>query len=210
MNVQQIRLDLRRRWILLVVCAALGAGVGVLTSSLTQPSFVSTARLYLSTDIQRSDPEKLYAQYQITSARVASQMELLRSGLMEHEVSDFLKSEGSDITPKSENVTVTSPLNTVVIDIQVSADTADDAKELADAYAEVAPRLIPAVEGEGAPISVTVIDEPARGKSAARGPIANAAAGALLGAALGAVVVATIGQLRRRRGVGESGQLPSS
>ncbi len=167
-------------------------------SSLAQPSFVSTARLYLSTDIQRSDPEKLYAQYQITSARVASQMELLQSGLMEQEVAELLSSDGSTAT--AQDVTVTSPLNTVVIDVQVAADTPEDAQELANAYAEVARRLIPDIEGEGSPIAVTVIDQPALGKSVTRGPIASLVVGALLGAALAAVAIVAVGQLRRRAG----------
>lgn len=196
MNVKQMWFDLRRRWVWILAGAVLAAGLGVLMSSLAQPSFVSTARLYLSTDIQRSDPEKLYAQYQITSARVSSQMELLRSGLMEKEVSAVLQSAGSDATP--QDVTVSSPLGTVVIDIQVAADTRADAEELADAYAEVAPRIIPAIEGEGSPISVTVIDEPGPGKSVTRGALPNAIVGALLGALLAAVVVVSIGQLRRR------------
>jgi polysaccharide biosynthesis transport protein len=197
-NVQQMWLDLRRRWVWILVSAALVGGAGVLMSSLAQPAFVSTARLYLSTEIQRSDPEKLYAQYQITSARVASQMELLQSGLMEQEVAELLSSNGS--TAEAQDVTVTSPLNTVVIDVQVSADTPEDARELANAYAEVAGRLIPDIEGEGSPISVTVIDQPELGKSVTRGPVANLMVGALLGASLAAVAIVVAGQLRRRGG----------
>jgi capsular polysaccharide biosynthesis protein len=95
---------------------------------------------------------------------------------------------------------VTSPLNTVVIDVQVSADTPEDARELANAYAEVAGRLIPDIEGEGSPISVTVIDQPELGKSVTRGPVANLMVGALLGASLAAVAIVVAGQLRRRGG----------
>lgn len=196
MNVQQMWLDLRRRWVWVLVGAVLVAGVGALMGSIARPSYVSTVRLYLSTDIQPGDPEKLYAQYQITSARVASQMELLRSGLMEQEVEAFLDTKSSDATPQS--VTVTVPLNTVVIDVQVAASSPEDAQLLAQAYGEVAPEVIKQVEGQGAPIAATVIDQPDPGESVRRGTLPNVVIGALLGAALAAAAAVTVGQLRRR------------
>lgn len=199
-------LDLGRRWVWILLAAVLVAGVGALTSSKAQQSFVSTARLYLSTDIQPSDPEKLYAQYQISSARVQSQIELLGSGLMRQAVSDRLESDGSDATPQS--VTVTRPLDTVVIDIQVAARSPEDAQALAQAYGEVAPEVIKEVEGKGAPISATVIDEPSPGVPVTRGILPNVLLGALLGAALAAAAAVCVGQWRTR-GRGERGLSPS-
>jgi capsular polysaccharide biosynthesis protein len=190
-------LDLRRRWVWVVVGALLLAGVGALMGSTAQPSFVSTVRLYLSTAIQPSDPEKLYAQYQISSARVQSQIELLSSGLMRQAVSDHLASDESSATPQS--VTVTRPLDTVVIDIQVAAASPEDAEALAQAYGEVAPELIAQVEGEGAPISVTVIDQPGPGSPVTRGTLPNVVIGALLGAAVAAAAAVAVGQLQRHR-----------
>ena len=175
-----------------VVVAALGAWMTV-----RQPgTFVSTTRMYVASAVVFDEPDKRYSEYRVSPERVASLVQLLGSDLTAQTVAERVGDELD--APWTDSVLVTTPPGTVIVDVQVTASSATSAREVAEAYGAVAPDVIDDVEGEAAPIDVTVIDPPSEGVAESRGPVASAVVGGALGAALAAAVLVFVAWIRWR------------
>ncbi len=177
----------RRGWVWLLVGAIAMAGVGAFLAVRQAESYVSATRLYVVSAVVFDGPDERYSQYRVSPERVASLVQLLNSELTQEAV---LARIDSDLASGGlGGVVVSSPPGTVVVDIQVTADSQERAEQIAAAYGEVAPGVIQDVEGESAPIDVTIIDPPSAAVSQSRGMLPNALAGGALGAVLAAAAL---------------------
>lgn len=191
-------LAVRRGWVWLLIGAIAVAGIGSLLAARQAESYVSATRLYVASAVDFDGPDERYSQYRVSPERVASLVQLLNSQLTTDAVMTQVNDGGS--SGALGGVVVSSPPGTVVVDIQVTADSAEFAEQVASAYGEVAPVVIKDVEGESAPIDVTVIDPPSAAVSQSRGVLPNAVVGGALGAVLAAAAVMFLAWFRSSDG----------
>lgn len=195
MTFREQALVVRRGWMWVVVGAVVVAALGAFMASREPASYVSTTRMYVASAVEFDKPDQRYSQYRVSPERVASLVQLLNSQI----TSDAVEATSEDGLDGLQGVVVSSPPGTVVVDVQVTAASAADAERIAVGYGEVAPEVIRDVEGESAPIDVTVIDPPAAGVSLSRGPVPNAVVGAALGAVVSAGLLIFLSWVRRTR-----------
>lgn len=194
-------LALRKRWIVIVVLTALGAGAAYAVAQLTTPLYRSTSSLFVSSERGNSTSDLLqgstFSQNLVQSySRLATMPAVLQP------VIDELDLEVSP-TALARSVSAQSPLNTVIIEISATSDSPAGAKALADAVsvelAKVASDLSPKNDAGDPSITLQEVSagEVPRFQFFPSTPL-FLAAGAAAGFAL-AVVYALLRQLLDRR-----------
>nr|WP_255499617.1 polysaccharide biosynthesis tyrosine autokinase [Aeromicrobium senzhongii] len=120
---------IQRHAIAIVLCTVLGAIVGYAHAANTDPTYRSNASVLLTTDIGGNASDINQSSNYLQNI-VASYVLLAGSDTVLTKVVDEL---GLDITARqlSRSVDVSSPLNTVVIDLAVVAGDPDDAQRIA-------------------------------------------------------------------------------
>jgi capsular polysaccharide biosynthesis protein len=195
-------LTIKRGWKLIVALVLLGAVCGALLTLVKPAQYVSSTRFFVASSVSSADPEELFNRNQIAAQRVKSYVELMVSDAMRDAVAEEV---GPDVSLDDE-VTVTGLPETVIIDVQVRATSPEDAQQLAQAYATVAPGLVSDVESVGtakaAQVALTVIEEPEPGERESATLIWGLLSGALLGLVLGVGGVVLWGAVRRESQAG--------
>lgn len=179
---------LRRNWLLITACAALGLLMGAMASFAVHPTYTAETKLFVATQTSGSVQE-LQQGNSFTQARVQSYVETVGEPLVLQPVIDSL---GLDLTPGqlSERVTATADLDTVIIAIAVDdpspVQAAAIARATADSLVDSVDDLESPAEGEASPVKLSVITPAiAPTEPSAPNPRLNLVLGLLVGLALG-------------------------
>ncbi len=123
-------------WILLT--ALIGAGIAlVIVLKFITPMYQATAKIY----IVGSDTTISLSDLQIGSNLAADYQEVFKTWHV-HELVDKRLNLNYSYTDLSKMITITNPMNTHVIYVSVKSSNPEEAKLLADAYAQVAREFI--------------------------------------------------------------------
>jgi capsular exopolysaccharide synthesis family protein len=211
---------LRARWLTVLVFTALG-GLGAFGVTRLQPSvYEAHSQLFVSASAS-GDLSQLSQGGSFIQQRVKSYVDLVDSPGVLQPVADRLGLHRS-VTDLAQQVTATSPLDTVLLDITARDHSPTTARDLANAVADQFPTLVGQLESRSAatsPVTITVTrtsDLPT--SPASPRPWLNLALGLLVGVGLGvglAVLrdsldrsVAGRGQLSELTGVPVLGEVP--
>jgi len=184
----------RKNWVLILILTMLGAGLGLTYALVATPTYVASARVFVSTsggntvaDLQQGNT--------FTQQRVKTYAELVTTAAVLQPTIDSLNLRTS-VAELRGQVSATAPLNTTVINVTVSSTDPVFAATLAT---ETANQLIEVVEQiettdalQGSPVRLTVVQEaevplvPTSPKKSL-----NVALGFLLGLALGVAIALT-------------------
>ncbi len=194
MELRQLLRTLRRRWKFTVAVFVLGLiGAGVITSTIT-PSYESQARVYVtSTTTGTIDAYNLGV---YSAQRVASYADLAKDPTVLQRV---IKRVGLDITPDelAGRVTVTAVPNTVILQVAVTDEDPQVARELARAESAEIVKLVSTLEqptagedDEGSALPAPIVARLAGDASYNASPVSpslplNLAVGGILGLLIG-------------------------
>lgn len=184
-------LAIRRRWRIVVAAVALGVGLATLLTAQATPTYQGTAQLFVSFASSSSDnsAESLSQGSEFAANRVTTYPELVASPRVLDPVIDEL---GLDTTAQdlAERVSASVPTDTVLIEVNAEADSAEESAEIANAVAE---NLITVVEdldrvdsSGSSPVRVSITREAVAPESP-ESPLwaVNLAAGLVVGLGLG-------------------------
>lgn len=180
---------LRKRWPTVVVGTVLGLALGALVSAILPRVYVAEARAFVTITAEDSQDGSAYQDSQFALDRVTSYTLLASSPDVLQAAIDEL---GLSISAAelSRRITVSNPPDTAVLNVQASAEDADQAAELANTVAEALASTIEEVEtpdaGTSSLVSVS-LTTPAVAPGAPTSPRwpLNLALGLLGGFALG-------------------------
>lgn len=171
----------------MVVSFVLAVGAGGLLTANATPMYSSSARLFVSTT--ESDSTQAYQGGLFASQRVRSYADLVKSRELAEIVANRLAFEG-DPTRLSEKVSARVVPDTVILQVTVLDPAPEDARRIAQTYAEELQELVRELEtpvGEStAPIRASVVDKASFSDAPVSPvPIRNLGLAAVLGLLLG-------------------------
>jgi capsular exopolysaccharide synthesis family protein len=179
---------IRRRWVSVAVCFLLALAVaGAITWQMT-PQYESRAQLFISTS--ESDTSTAYQGGLYATQRVASYAELVNeSRQLAERVSSSL---GGELDPDElqGQVTATVKPETVILELAVVDPDGEQARDIAQAYAEGLSELVSDLETppgrDVAPIKATIVDNAQiSSEPVSPQPLRNLGLAAVLGLLLG-------------------------
>ena len=204
MTLSEYVAALKRGWVIVLIACVVSVACAGLLQLRKSPVYSSTTALFVASAVGDQNPEELSERNKILTERVASYVALVGGNV----VADRVKQElgDSSIDPQ---VTVTSPAGTVVLRITATADNAQEAADVARAYAKVVPSVIKEVENVGdanAEVKVTTIQTAKVPKSSdASSVVPSLVAAGILGLGIGFVIVVARETLRRERAEAAAG-----
>lgn len=187
MTLQDYVTLVRRRWMVIVLSTLLVVGAGAAYTVSATPQYSSSARLFISTnDAQQADA---YQGGLFSAQRVTSYADLVSSREVAGEVVDEL---GIPTTPEDLSAQVSAEVvpETVILEITATDPDPDDARSIAQAYAEAMVDLVRQLEtpanSSSAPIKATIVEAASEPRSpVSPQPVRNIALALLLGLLLG-------------------------
>lgn len=140
---------LRERWALVLVAVIVGTAAGGAFWYLRPPEYTATLQLYVSAQTADST-QSAYQGAQLSQQRVTSYVELVDSPGV---CGDVIQRLGLTTTPRdlAKRIDATSKLDSVVIDVAVTAKTPQDAAAVANAFGSTFPDLIDKLERPSSP-----------------------------------------------------------
>ncbi|MHC8503598.1 tyrosine-protein kinase domain-containing protein [Pseudonocardia artemisiae] len=159
---------MREQWLVIVVAVVLGLAGAAATWFLRPAEYTASLTMYVSAQVGDT-PNAAYQGAQLSAQRVTSYTELLRSARVSGEVASRLSLvETPDELAKQ--ITTTSKLDSVLIDVAVTDPSPQRAAQIVNAIGEVFPQIVEEIErptgpGGVAPVIVRVV-EPASVPSA--------------------------------------------
>ena len=189
---------LHKNWILLLVLLLVGLGGGTAYALLQEPKYTASTQLYVSVRTDGAATGDLVQGTTFARQMVTSYVDVVTTALVLEPVIEEL---GLDISVGAlgSQISATTPLNTVLIDITVTNTDPERAAEIANAVAASFTEAvqgtleIPAAEGAVSPVSINVT-EPATAPTSATSP--NVRMLILLGGLLGLAVGLGLAVLR--------------
>jgi len=180
---------LRKRWLLITVCALLSLGAAAGATLLATPMYEAKTELFVSARADDSVISSVYQGSLFAQQRVKSYADIVDSPGVLQPVIDQLH---LDIAPSAlaKRVSAQVPLDTVLIDVTVSDASPERARDIANAIGEAFASRVPTIEATGssgaAPVKVTVV-KPAEAPESPSSPRTkvNLALGLLVGLAIG-------------------------
>lgn len=133
MDITSLARALRKLWLLVVVLAAVGAGGGALVYALVPPSYQATSRTYFAFQPRaNATAGDLVAVNQYAVQKVVSYVQIVRTPRVLQPVIQqlALNTTAADL---ADDVSVSAPPDSVIIEISASASTARDAARLTNA-----------------------------------------------------------------------------
>lgn len=146
MDLAQLVSMLRRRWLVIVVCTLLGTALGVVVPMTMTPVYDARAQLFVS--ISGSDAEASLQSSQLTLSRIKSYVPLVASPDVLRPVIEELDLDLT-VPQLREKVTVSSPPNSLVLNVTAQSGDAELAAGIANLVADELGAFI--VELETAP-----------------------------------------------------------
>jgi capsular polysaccharide biosynthesis protein len=184
-ELQEYLRTLRKRWKTVAVTAALTILLALGATLAFPKVYVSDAKLFVSTS-SSSDVSNILTGAQFSGQRVKTYTQLVKTPQVLAPVSAYLGYELG-----KGQVTATSPLDTVLINIAVTSDDPTKAVAGANAVASQLAQVIqeletPLTSGQPSPVKATVVQSASvpLGPDSPK-PLRNLALGILLGALLG-------------------------
>ena len=179
---------LRRRWRTLTAVALVVIGIAAALTLLTTPQYTSTTQFFVST-AGSQDSSQLAQGGTFTQQRVKSYSQLLKAPKL---LDPVIAKTGVDVTvgTLADKITATTPPDTVLIDVTVTDASASQARDVAQAIAEVFPTVVAELERVSpkadSPVKVTLLRDPTVADSpVSPRPARNLALGLVLGLLLG-------------------------
>ena len=180
---------LRKRWRLIVACLLLGAGAAAAISWTATPKYEASTQLFVSARDAASDLNGLAQGGQFTQERVQSYADIVNSPEVTEAVADELD---HGLTPESiaDEISASAPLNTVLINIDVTDTSPSRAQKIANAVSDEFALFINELEtpigSSTSPVKVSVVKRAELPTSpvSPRKPL-NLALGVLIGLAVG-------------------------
>lgn len=205
---------LRRRWAAVAVLTVIGAGLGVGLTLIQTPVYRASAELYVSLGGSITANE-FVAGSTFARQQVRSYAGLVTAPIVLDPVIDELDLDTSART-LGGRITAQSPEGTSLIELVVSASTADEAAQVANAAAAQAALTLPGLEAPGpgasSDVRITVVREAVAPEApAAPRPLVTVATGTAVGLLAGlvlAVLLETADRTVRGRDVASAAGLP--
>ncbi|NYF97380.1 polysaccharide biosynthesis tyrosine autokinase [Janibacter cremeus] len=189
MELQDYLKIVRKRWITIVITTLVVVGLAAGWTALQTKQYTSSTQFFVSVS-GSDDTSALQQGSTFTQQRVKSYAQLLTTPRALGPVLDEL---GEDTPTKdlAEQITVTTPPDTVLLEVSVTDSDPGHAQDIATAIGETFPTVISEVESpegekKGSQIKVTLV-EPASTNSTPTSPVParNLALGLVLGLLLG-------------------------
>ena len=179
---------LRKRWITIAVTTLVVLGLAGLWTATQTKQYTSSTQFFVS--VSGADTAALQQGSTFTQERVKSYASLLKTPLALDPVAKEL-GDGSTATDLAQQLTITTPPETVILEVAVSDTSPGHAQKIATAIGDTFPEVISEVERpegskKASPIKVSLV-EPASTSVAPTSPIPtrNLALGLVLGLLLG-------------------------
>ena len=188
MELQDYLRILRKRWITIVVTTLVVIGLAGLLTAVQEKSYTAKTQFFVS--VSGADTAALQQGSTFTQERVKSYAQLLKTPRALDPVTEALDDDNkaSDL---AKAINVTTPPDTVLLEVSVTDSSPEHAQEIATAIGETFPAVVSEIERpEGsrraAPIKVSLV-EPASTSSTPTSPVParNLALGVALGLLLG-------------------------
>ena len=188
MELQDYLRIVRKRWVTIVVTTLVVVGLAAAVTALQTKRYTSSTQFFVS--VSGADTAALQQGSTFTQQRVKSYAELLKTPRALNPVVEEL---GDDTTTAdlASQLTVTTPPETVILEVAVTDTDPAHAQEIATAIGETFPQVVSEVERpEGSnrtsPIKVSLV-EPASTSKTPTSPVParNLALGVVLGLLLG-------------------------
>jgi len=161
MELQDYLRILRKNWWLIATCAALGTAVALTYSLLATPLYGTAAKVFVSTTSATSASE-LQQGSSFTLQRIKTYADLVGTSAVLQPAIDELGIEVS-VADLRGQVSASTPLNTTVIDINVSQEDPVFAASLATTVAEQLSEVVEKLEttdpSAGSPVQLSVVQE---------------------------------------------------
>ncbi|WP_164232955.1 polysaccharide biosynthesis tyrosine autokinase [Microbacterium hydrocarbonoxydans] len=189
---------LHKNWILILVLLLLGLGGGTAYALLQEPKYVASTQLYVSVRTEGAATGDLVQGTTFARQMVTSYVDVVGTALVLEPVIEELNLDTS-VGALASRISATTPLNTVLIDIDVTDTDPERAAKIADAVAQSFSAAVqgtleqPAAEGATSPVQIT-ITEPAAEPTAPTSP--NVRMLIILGGVLGLAAGIGIALLR--------------
>ena len=178
---------LRKRWLTIVITTLVVVGLAAAATALQTKQYASSTQFFVS--VSGADTTQLQQGSTFTQERVKSYSELLTTPRALNPVAEELGGgvEASDLADK---VTVTTPPETVLLQVEVTDTSPEDAQEIATAIGETFPEVVSEIEqpeGNGtSPIKVSMVKEATTDEApVSPQPLRNLGLGLVLGLLLG-------------------------
>ncbi|MBY6678737.1 polysaccharide biosynthesis tyrosine autokinase [Rhodococcus sp. BP-332] len=144
MDIREYFSAWRRHWVTIVLCTVLAVGAAGAVSALSQPTYVATARLFISTTGAGSISDA-YQGSLFSTGRVASYAGLAVGKQVAERAIDEL---GLNVPPESvmSRVTAAAVTGSVLLDVTASDSDAAAARDLANAVASQTSQLVQELE----------------------------------------------------------------
>lgn len=189
MDLQDYLRVLRKRWRLIVVATLVALAAAAAVTYQMKPSYAATAELFVSTRNAPGDIAGVYTGQQFAQAGVTSYADIVTSPQVLAPVIASLHLPMT-VTQLSHEISASSPLNTVLLDVKASDRYPARAQAIANAvasqFASVIEQLETPTSGGASPVKVTVV-QPAGRPAAPVSPRKklNLGLGFLVGLAIG-------------------------
>lgn len=196
MNVRDVWTVVRRNWFLIVGTMVVAVALAALATLVQTPKYEATAKVFVSTQ-SSSNVAELQQGSNFTQTAVKSFADIVTTPIV---LDPVIADLGLDVTADelAEDVRSTAPLDTAIIEIAATADSALGAAELTDAvsasFAEVVAGLVPESADGTAQVKISVLAQ-ATAPDAPASP--NVLATIALAGLLGALAGVGIAYLRR-------------
>lgn len=183
---------LRKRWLSIVVTAALGLVVAGVTTALVTPRYESSAQIFVSAQNPATTADLVQGN-DFVQQRVSSYADIVTSAAVLAPVAEELGA-GSTVAGLAQRVTAETPSSTVLINIAASASTAAGAADTANGVARSLIRVVGELETSAgtsapSPVRLSVTDQATPPRTAQSPDVElNLTMGLLIGLALGVAV----------------------
>ena len=189
MDLRDYARVLRKRWVSIVLLTILGIGAAALLTYVTPKSYTATTQSFVAISNSGSSSSDILSGATFAQQRVKSYTQIVDSPEVLQPVIDQLHLN-TTVQALATRVSASSPLDTVLIEVQVKDGQAHQAADIANATSRQLGTVVENLEtpagATSSPVKVTLTNPavaPA-GPSSPR-PVLNLALGALIGLALG-------------------------
>lgn len=189
MELQDYLRIVRKRWMTIVITTLVVVGLAAGWTALQTKQYTSTTQFFVSVS-GTDDTMALQQGSTFTQQRVKSYAQLLKTPRALNPVLDEL-GEDTPTADLAEQITVTNPPDTILLEVSVTDSDPEHAQEIATAIGKTFPAVVsevesPEDESQASPIKVTLV-EPASTSDTPTSPVParNLALGLVLGLLLG-------------------------
>ncbi|WP_435203106.1 polysaccharide biosynthesis tyrosine autokinase [Janibacter sp. GS2] len=188
MELQDYLKILRKRWLTIVITTLVAMGLAAAVTALQTKQYTSSTQFFVS--VSGADTAALQQGSTFTQQRVKSYASLLTTPRALDPVAKEL-GDGSDVSDLADKITVTTPPETVLLEVEVTDTDPEHAQEIATAIGEAFPETVsdierPAGDGKASPIKVSMVKQATTSDTpVSPQPLRNLGLGLALGLLLG-------------------------